>query len=286
MRNLYISLLFGLIALGQIFTSCDMRNYDVPELEVPEYVNKKGLEFITIAQVKAMDPAFNTATYDTYHLIQGSNKALRARVSGNDESGNIYKTLYLQDETGAIVLGTQLTGLFPLFRIGQEVIVELDSLAVGRYAGSYQIGGAKPSIYLSSTGPVNQMDRMSSSEFDSHVFRNGTPDPNLIVPVVYTSLPDVTENIRGTLVKLDSVTFDEGGRRIFATKGSSYGSTNLDIVGTKVIVRTSEYANFAADTIPSGKGSLICILTRYQRGRTDAVQLVIRSRKDLIFNKK
>ena len=56
----------------------------------------------------------------------------------------------------------------------------------------------------------------------------------------------------------------------FVTDGSS-----------KIDVRTSGYANFAADTIPSGTGSMTVILSQY----FDNLQITIRGRNDLIFAK-
>lgn len=284
-KYIYIAASFLFAVL--LITACDdKREYDVPELKIPKYTNEKGLKFITIDELKKKYPT--DTEYDSYNLIEGTNMALRARVAGNDESGNIYKTLYVQDETGSIVIGTQSTGLFALFRVGQEIIVELDSLAVGRYAGSYQIGSATPSIYVHPTSgaQTKQMDRMSNTEFSTHVFRNEVPEPDKVKPVEYTTLPEVTENIRGTLVKFTNVSFEGAGKGIFAQKGSGAGNVNLLLNGEKVLVRTSEYANFAADTIPSGSGDIICLLTRYQRGKNDAIQLILRGREDIKFTKK
>jgi hypothetical protein len=287
---IYIASLLFVAIVG----SCDMRSYDEPILTEPEYNNPKNLVFITIKQLKDMFPA--GTTYDTYNLITGTNKAIRARVSGNDESGNIYKTMYIQDNTGGIVLGVNLTGLFSKFRVGQEVIIELDSLGVGKYAGSWQIGSAKPSIYRH---PYNgtetkQMDRMTASEFYRHVFRNGSPDAGLLPPKLYTgslAVADITDDIAGTLIRLDDVNFIAGdvGKQ-FAPLGAdgkpvSGVNVTLQIGSQQAVVRTSGYANFAADLVPNGTGSIVCMLTVYKRGQNTATQLVLRDRNDLIdFN--
>ncbi len=276
-----------LICMAAWMSSCeslDMRSYPLPELKTPEYKNEKNLTFITIAELKALYPV---DSYDGHNRIEGTKKALKARVSANDESGNLYKTLYLQDESGAIAIGVDRTGLFPHFMVGQEVVVELDGLGVGRYAGSYQIGSAKPSFYRDKP----QMDRMTGVDFLSHVFRNGTPDPAAVSPKVLDTLPlDVTEEIRGTLVRFDGVQFELGGKATFfdfsRPKGKvTDGNRYLLVDGKKALLHSSEYAKFAADTLPEGMGSIICLLTRYQRGMRDDVQLIIRGREDLIFDK-
>ena len=272
MRNISKLILFGFVAFASIFSSCDMRNYDVPEIPIPVYETQKDV--ITIAAMKSSFPVADNFGYQT---IENSNKTIKGKVIANDESGNIYKQLYIQDETGAVIIGTNLTGLFPLHRVGQEVIVELDGINIGKYGGSFQLGSVIP--YKGSSGNLS-IGRMTPREYYTHVFRNGIPQPSAVAPTVYTALPNVSEATRNTLVRFDNVSFKDGGNKIFATKGSSYGSTNLMIGGKEVLVRTSEYANFAADTIPSGTGSVICILGQFN----NTVQLTIRSRNDLLFN--
>lgn len=272
MKNINETILIGFLALVTLFSSCDMRDYEVPEIPIPFYQTEK--EVITIAAMKSMFPVSDNFGFQ---IIKNSNKAIKGRVIANDESGNIYKQLYIQDETGAVIIGTNLTGLFPLHRVGQEIIVELDSLNIGKYGGSYQLGSVIP--YQSSSGNIS-IGRMTPREFYTHVFRNGAPQPATVLPTVYTSLPAMNESIRNSLVRFNNVSFENGGSKIFASKGSGYGSANLIIGDKKVLVRTSEYANFAADTIPAGTGSVICILGQFN----NTIQLTIRGRKDLIFN--
>lgn len=273
MKHISKSIIWGFITVTMLLSSCDMRIDDVPEIAAPVYETKK--EVISIAQMKQLFPVSDNFGFSP---IQGSNKAIKAKVVANDESGNIYKQMYIQDETGAVILGTNLTGLFSLYSIGQEVIVELDGLKIGKYGGSFQLGSMIP--YKSSSGNES-IGRMNPREFNTHVFRNGTPQAGAVAPKVLTSLPVIDETNRNTLVRFDNVSFEEGGKNIvFASKGSSYGSANLNIGGKKVLVRTSEYANFAADVIPAGTGSVICVLGQFN----NTVQLTIRSRKDLLFN--
>ena len=130
---------------------------------------------------------------------------------------------------------------------------------------------------------------MSPGEFLTHVFRNGSPDPSKVTIRTYTSLPDIKdENIRGTLAILKDVEFVQGGKNTFFDFDRPIGNGNdgnmmLKIGDKEVIVRTSEYSNFASDTLPIGKGDLTCLITRYERGTSGTDQLVIRTRADLSF---
>ncbi len=275
-----------------VFCACDNRKYDVPDLNVPMYENSKSLTFISIADLKTLSASFPLLTLEGYsnqagnfefRTIDNTKKVVKGIVVANDESGNVYKQFYIQDNTGAIIIGTNTTGLFSLFRVGQEVVVELDGLCIGKYGGSYQIGSRLPYISYNTDGSIRNasIGRMTPTEFYTHVFRNEAPKPEMVVPTVLTSMPSISESNRSTLVRFDNVSFENGGNSIFAAKGSSYGTVNMVIGGQKVAVRTSEYANFAADTVPAGTGSAICILGQYNNG----AQLTIRSRNDLNFNK-
>jgi hypothetical protein len=249
----------------------------VPEHKpIAAWQNKDGLTRITIADLKATYPAAGT---DSYNKMDGTNKYVEATVVGNDESGNIYKTIYVADETGGIILGVNLTGLFGKLPVGQSVIIELDGLAVGRYAGMYQIGGATPTYY--NTQP--QMDRMSAYEFNTHVFRNNDPDLSKVILTETTTLPANTEENYSRPFLLKNVSFEDGGNRPFAEGVNVQSATNRNLfIGNETaIVRTSAYANFAADNIPAGTGDVICIFTHYHRGSNNTVQLVLRNREDV-----
>lgn len=279
-----------IVVLSTFFYSCDRRDYDVPEIKAPSYSTSK--EIISIADLKTLSSTFplpfivdgyeNKVGNFEVRSMDNTNKAIKGIVTANDESGNIYKQFYIQDNTGAITIGSNLTGLFGLFTIGQEVIIELDGLNVGKYGGSFQIGGRIHYVSYNPNGSVKNasIGRLVPEEFHTHIFRNGKANPASVVPTVLTSMPVITEANRNTLVRFDNVSFVGGGSAIFATKGAGYGTVQLNIGGQNVGIRTSEYADFAADTIPTGTGSVICILGKYNNDN----QLTIRSRKDLIFN--
>lgn len=306
--NLYIA---GLLLIV-FMSACDRRDYDVPELENPKYETTS--EQITIADLKAYaepkifgnnaeerDNSFgylqNPANTD---ILDGDgnrailsfaqaglvNKHIKAYVVGNDESGNIYKQIYLQDETGGILVIVNLTGLFAQFPVGQEVIVELDNLCIGKYYGAYQIGAPQLSKSVSSSGDINYgMNRLTPRFFFDNIHRNGAPDVTKVNSLMktYTALPASSESVRNTIVRLNNVSFDGGGTKQFAPMVDGVpttGTAKLNVNGVKIDVRTSGYANFAGDTIPTGTGSITAILSQYFNN----LQITIRKRSDLQFN--
>lgn len=280
----------AIVLFATIFSACDMRDLEVPETVVPKHETQ--CQIITIDALKTMSATFplpviadgytNQAGNFEVRTIDNTNMAIKGVVTANDESGNIYKQFYIQDASGAITIGTNLTGLFSLFRIGQEVIVELDGLNIGKYGGSFQIGSRIPYVSYNADGSVRNasIGRMNPREFYTHVFRNEKPQPGTVVPTVLTSAPTIDENNRSSLVRFDNVSFENGGNTVFAQKGDGYGSANLIVGNQKLLVRTSEYANFAADSIPAGTGSVICILGKYN----NTTQLTVRSRGDIMFD--
>ena len=70
----------------------------------------------------------------------------------SDASGNIYKSMYIQDETGAITLSINQPSLYTSYPCGQEIVINLAprevggaeselNYYIGKYAGLEQIGG-------------------------------------------------------------------------------------------------------------------------------------------------
>jgi hypothetical protein len=306
--NLYIA---GLL-LVVFMSACDRRDYDVPVLENPKYETTS--ERVTIADLKTfVEPKIfgrnNTETNNNFGYLQNPaninivdqdgnraivslaeagmvNKHIKAYVVGNDESGNIYKQVYLQDETGAILVIVNLTGLFAQFPVGQQVIVELDNLSVGKYYGAYQIGAPQLSKSVSSSGKINYgMNRLNPRFFFDNIHRNEAPDVIKVNSLMktYSSIPASSESVRNTIVRLNNVSFDGGGTKQFAPMVDGVpttGTVKLNVNGVKVDVRTSGYANFAGDTVPTGTGTVTAILSQY----FDNLQITIRKRSDLQFN--
>ncbi len=301
----------GLLLVAFMY-ACDRRDYLVPEVVNPKY--EATSELITIASLKALaepkvigrndeekDNSFgylqvpaNINVLDdnrnrkivSFAEAGIMNKHIKGVVVGNDESGNVYKQIYLQDETGGILVIVNLTGLFAQFPVGQEVVVELDDLCIGKYYGAFQIGAPQLSKSVSSSGKVNYgMNRLNPRFFFDYIHRNGAPDFTKVNALIktYTAIPASSESVRNTIIRLNNVSFVGGGTKVFAPMVNGVpttGSVKLSVGGKEIDVRTSGYANFAGDTIPAGTGSITAILSQYFNN----LQITIRRRSDLQFN--
>ena len=68
------------------------------------------------------------------HLVIGG------QVISSDRSGNIYRDLYIQDNTGAICVKLGKSSLYSDYHLGQWVFVDCSGLTVGSYNGMPQLG--------------------------------------------------------------------------------------------------------------------------------------------------
>lgn len=93
----------------------------------------------------------------------GQHIIISGRVVSSDYTGNIYKTLVLQDASGAITIGIDATSLYAKYPMGQEVVIDATGLYIGKYNGLMQLGYEKD-------GGVNRMPLMF---FEQHAQRNG-----------------------------------------------------------------------------------------------------------------
>ncbi|MCE9107287.1 DUF5689 domain-containing protein [Bacteroides pyogenes] len=262
--NLYMKALqkiFYILAASFVLVSCE-RTYDAPPLAEPKYEGPKAN--ITIASLKQQ---FSSATQEAPALIT-TDLILKAYVSANDASGNIYKQIYLQDATGAIPILADYTGVYGLYRVGQEVFVNLKGLCISVYGGEQQIGI-----------PSGNFFRLLQADFEKHVQLNGWPDKTKVEPKLITDISSINEDVAGMtfrLVRLEGVFFVNGGKASFATNTASGTEVLKDSHGNSIDVRTSNYAKFALETLPIGRGTVIAILGRF-RGNW---QLTIPTEKD------
>lgn len=254
-----ISLLF---LSSLVFAACE-RDYDAPPLNEPQYDGPAANT--TIKELRDMGAA---VTEDTPYLID-EEKVMKAVVTANDESGNIFKKIYLQDEAGAIEMEVDQNSVYNYYPVGQTVYIDLKGLSLSMYGDELQLGHPDGYLY-----------RTPWEEFQAHVAKDGWANPENAVPMVLDDISKVNADVdqyKFKLVKFTGVTFQNGGKNTFAPE-SDYGEENItDSYGNTIMVRTSSYADFAANQLPEGKGNVTGILGRF-RG---SWQLTIRTADDV-----
>ena len=91
----------------------------------------------TIAELKAL--------YKDSPVKIDDDLIIGGQVISEDKSGNVYKSLYIQDATTGIELKIGKSGLYNDYKLGQWVYVKCSGLTLGAYNNMLQLGYADPS---------------------------------------------------------------------------------------------------------------------------------------------
>lgn len=265
---------------GWSMTSCQ-DDFNSPAMNVPVATLQPNT---TIADVKAN--FWNDADnyIDTIRLAEnGDHIVIAGRVISSDASGNIYKNLNIQDATGALTLSINANSLYNEYRIGQEIIIDLTDMYIGKYSTLQQLGFPD---YSPAYGW--QATFMPLEFFKEHSQLNGLPQSSKIDTLTIDLGQLGNGNLeqqkyQSQLVRLNNVYFEEGGEASFCSAYKVNTNRTLkDANGNSIIVRTSGYANFWSMKLPAESGDVVGILSTYKSGGTLQWQLLMRSPDDLL----
>lgn len=264
-----------------LFSSCMNGDWDEPDFNgAAPYGNNSLTEqnVITIAELIKKYPNVFASTDQNKQIDEDI--MIKGRITGNDVGGNIYKQVTLQDTTAAIIIAINEGGLNGYLAEGSEILVDLKGLYIGGYRKQPEIGA-----------PYNgsSIGRMQKDIWAKHFKILGSPDASLIQPVDfnYKFENDMEANC-AKLVTLKDVTFKEAdGKSTFSTGTSTGNAVNqeLDGYGSKVVIRTSTYADFAAITLPYdtvAKKKLKCDITGIATRYNSTWQILIRKTSDIV----
>lgn len=280
MKNKLI--LFTVISLSLFtITSCVDREVDPPTFE--EYVASDTANgtVLTIAEFKALNSELQKG--GVYQLDTNQEMFVRGVVIGNGVSGNIYKKMYIQDigldpadaslMTRGLEISIDKTSLFTFYPEGQVIYLRCKGFYMGNYDGYQQFG------YIDENGGPG---RIPTQLVDSAILIHGLPHYNNFREPLVKKVTEFTANDVNRLVKVENVSFKMAGN-VYADEeldGLYPERTIIDGQGDSIVVITSTYANFAADTIPSGWGDVQGILTLYNGEN----RIIIRGTDDVMFD--
>jgi hypothetical protein len=267
------------VVVAIVMIAC--QKYPEPEYVVPTYELKEHQTLISIEDLKARNTLGGTPT-----AIMGDT-VIRGIVVADDESGNIYKSIYIQDETGAVNLAIDQVNLYNIMPVGQEVFVEMKGLFIGDYNNGYQVGDTvtdpKYGLEMARYNWSNELYRDAEGNYSrKHIYVNGKPDKSKVpAPIVLESSNAITSDMYCSLVTLKNIRFIDPkvatGVLPWATKEQTIPRVAEFADGSTIEVRTSGYSNFYADFIPTGVGSITGILSIYKSTK----QFYIRDRNDI-----
>ena len=292
----YLKLALFALVISLSATSCMDDDWTDPTGDVAYYGNNQLQEtnVVSIADLKAKYGALQKdKVNDTVRIDEGVQ--IKGYVTGNDVEGNIYSQLTIQDETGGIIISIAQGGLSGQVQIGQQILVNVGGLVYGTYRTQPQIGVPYTDFDKNQVYP----SRISRVEWQSRFKLIGKPDLTKIEPVVFDDpkvLNDETEALKyaGCLVTLKNVEFAMAdGETTFAPEAEGLTTGNavtryfkgFTAQKKQIGIRTSCYADFAAEKLPKGKLNVTGVLTVYKTSETSSygttVQLVLRRFADI-----
>lgn len=265
-----IKFLSFLFFLGLIATSCvHDDDYNVPEIDVEEPSVNVNTD---ITSIKAMYEGFEPVRIETG---EGSNNEMymEAYVVSSDESGNIYKQMFVQDApenpTNGVAISVNATDLYTKYEPGRKIYLRVDGLYIGKYRGLPSIG----------TREGNEIGRIGVEEFNSRILRSQTSTE--LVPTVIPLTEKDNPAYLATLVKFENVQFPNGvaGVEHYANLNDTFSESRIleDCEGNTIIMRNSGFADFKNLTLPEGNGSVTAILSIFNSD----IQIFIRDTDDV-----
>lgn len=282
----FIALAFLALTLG----SCMGDGYADPDLteKVPASPwGNNSLREKNVISIADLKTQFATVinSDNGYKQIE-KDMMIKAVVTGNDISGNIYNQVSVQDASGAIIIAINGSGLSGYLPVGQEILVNLKGLYIGSYKKLPQIGGVNTKLSDGSLG----MGKIERAIWNEHfkILNPGEADASTVVPEEFdlTKLTDAAymEANVCKLMTLKKVKFaSANGTNVWAPGDTNTSLEVIDaetgkkISSSNLVVRNSGYSKFANEVVPQGVFDITGIFTRYN----NTWQIVLRSTDDL-----
>ena len=269
-----------ILALCTLFVGCMDGDWDTPNGGHSRgNAAIKETHVITIAQLKDKYKSQLSTAYGYAQVTE--DLQIKAVMTGNDIEGNLFSQISLDDGTGAIIIGIGEGGINGYLPVGTEILVSLKDLYIGNYGYQPQIG----TLYESAKGQTS-VGRMARMRWDRHFTYTGRV--KTVTPVEFdqnkmTDADYLAANC-GKLMTLKNVYFSDGGVKDYANKKDVVNNNCCEralkgLNSSNIVVRTSTYADFAADKLPVSEVNITGIFTRYN----NKWQVIIRSAKDVEF---
>jgi len=241
MRNIGLGTIIAFLMLQLTLVSCE-REYDRPPIdEIPV----GGV--MDIATLRGM----HTGTPIKFN----DDKSVYATVTADEVSGNLYKEAYIQDGTGAIKLRLLASG------------------------GLYEGDSVRVALKGTTLTVFNGLLQLDSVDVDRNVIKQTVG--NHFQPTTI-ALNDITVAHQSQLVRIENIEFvgnelNTTWANAVALSAVNHNVTDCD--GNTRLLRTSGYANFAGQSIPSGNGYLTAIVGVFNSD----LQLYIRKPSEVVF---
>lgn len=247
------------ISLCTVMSCVKDDDYELPD-------NKKVLPAFAGRVVSFSDVASRTtATIKPY----SADEAIEGYVISSDEGGNFYKKIYIQNENKNQALSVALdkSGIYTEYPIGTKVQLRLKGLTTQLNNAITEVGYE---IYKNPKSGRESVGSMAEAIYKTHLYDMGGERKTLAsLAKEVTSIETVKNDAHvGQLITLKGVHFPNEvvGKTMYDKNKDLGGATNYkltDANGKTIDFRTSSYAKFKDEKVPSGTLDVTGVLSKF-----------------------
>jgi len=230
-------------------TSCVKEEFDSP----PSNIDDPAINLDANITIKGLKELYNGA--DTMKITE--DYILKATVISSDRRGNFYKQIIVQDETGGMSISVNISYIYETYPEGQIIYVKCKDLYLGSSGGLTVLGH----LFEEDDGTIKH-GRMNEELVEEHIIKSFFNEP--IEPKTYTieELKDA-DSLTNTLVRIENVQFKASELKTLFADSENENRHLIDTGFNEIILRTSQYSQFAIDELPEGNGSIIAVFGKY-----------------------
>ena len=247
------------ISLCTVMSCVKDDDYELPD-------NKKVLPAFAGKVVSFSDVASRTTpTIKTY----SADEAIEGYVISSDEGGNFYKKIYIQneDKTQALSVALDKSGIYTEYPIGAKVQLRLKGLTTQLNNAITEVGYK---IYKNEKSGRESVGSMAEAIYKTHLYDMGGERKTLAsLAKEVTSIETVKNDAHvGQLITLKGVHFPNEvvGKTMYDKSKDLGGATNYkltDANGKTIDFRTSSFAKFKDEKVPSGTLDVTGVLSKF-----------------------
>ena len=258
MKTIQVNKLWTLLLALVVVTSCvKTDDFDMPNLNIVEpNINPDAIvEIASVAGQLAQsgESMYTFGDTDTYMV---------GYVISNDDGGNFFKQLILQDKPENPTVGIKVlldeSPLYITYEVGRRVYIKLDGLTVGESNGVLALG---------IRGDVRP-ERIPYPSIPKHVLRSAEVATIVPRPITIEQFSDANTNLMVTLTDMQFKSSEL--LKTFASEpGDQFdGERVLEscATGATAVLNTSTFARFKGVRVPSGRGNMDAILVKSFNG--------------------
>ena len=254
-------LIISALALVFSFNACRDDQFDEPPITGED----PGLSVnMTLDSLKTIYKSQLT-NYSSIPYIKIDNDwTIKATVIGDDKSGNLYKTMIVDDGTAGIAIKLDISNFYTDYPVGREVYVKLKGLTLRYYGGLVQIGGFKDTVNASPSLASIPAALVRNYIIGGTWGHTVTPFTVNFADLGADGKSAASYKWQSRLIKIEKVQFQSADAGQVWANQPALGSVNRFLeccysfpssIGG-IIVRTSGYSDFANDLTPTTSGSI------------------------------